>query len=125
MKHDAEYKTITKTVKKRNKHLRNEKLRQQTDEINENANQRQVEELYKNMKDGKTKLKTIRAKQLCDPNKLKVLFKAHFNTCSNAANPIELKDAPSFNRKLQDVKNTDLNTTPPNIKVLTDQQSNH
>ena len=88
-------------------------------------NQRQVEELYKNKKDGNTKPKTIREKQLCDPNKLKVHFKAHFNTCSNAVNPLELKDAPSFNRKRKDVKNTELNTTPPDIEVITDQQSNH
>ena len=37
-KHDAEYKTITKAVKKRIKHLKNKKLRQETDEVNEYAN---------------------------------------------------------------------------------------
>ena len=44
-KHDVEYKTITKAVKKRIKHLRKEKLSKETDEISENANRRQVEKL--------------------------------------------------------------------------------
>ena len=71
LKHDPEYKTITKAVEKRIKYLRNKKVRQKTDEINENANGRQVEELCKNMRDGNTMFRIIREKQLCDRNKLK------------------------------------------------------
>ena len=48
------------------------------------------------MKDSNTTFKTIRQKQSCDPYKLKEHFKAHFNLCSKAVDPIELKYAPSF-----------------------------
>ena len=44
---------------------------------------------------------------------LKEHFKAQFNIYSKVANPIELKDASSFIRKLQDINNTKQNTTPP------------
>ena len=54
LKHDAEYKAIIKAVKEHIKQLRNEKLRQESDEMNENASWRQVEQLYKNMKDDNT-----------------------------------------------------------------------
>ena len=37
LKHDAEYKAIIKAVKEHIKQLRNEKLRQESDEMNENA----------------------------------------------------------------------------------------
>ena len=53
-----------KSSKKGIKHLRNEKLRQETDKINENANPRKIEELWKIMKDGNTAFKTKRVKQL-------------------------------------------------------------
>lgn len=50
---------MVKAVKKRIKHLRNKKLRQEANEINENTNWRQAEELYNNMKDASTTFKTI------------------------------------------------------------------
>ena len=90
-------------------------MRQETDEINKNANRRQVEELHKNMKDDKTTFKTRREKKLCDPNKLKEHFKALFSMCSEVVDPIEFKDTPSFLRQLQDISHAKLNTTPPDI----------
>ena len=74
-KQDAECNAISMAVKKRIKHLRNEKLREETDDINENANQRQVEELYKNIKDGSTTFKIILKKQVCDPYKVTEHFR--------------------------------------------------
>ena len=62
-KNSTEYKTITKAVKKRITFLRNEKLRNEADEINENASRRQVAELYTNMKDCNTTFKQLREKQ--------------------------------------------------------------
>ena len=100
------------------KHPRNKALKQETDEINENTNQRQVQELQKNRKDGNITFKTIYEKQLCDPNKLKEHFKAHFSICSEVADSIELKDARSFIEQFQDVNNTELNTTPPDKEEL-------
>ena len=41
------------------------------------------------MKDGNATF--ILEKQLCDPSKLKESFKSHFNICSEAVDPIELK----------------------------------
>ena len=61
------------------------------------------------MTDGKTTFETMREKQPCEPNKLKQHFYRHnFNICSDVVDSIELKDAPSFIRQLQDVNNTEL-----------------
>ena len=54
-------------------------------------------------------------KHFSNPSKLKEHFKAHFNICPNVVDPIELKDAPSFITKLQNINNTELNTIPPDI----------
>ena len=117
-KHGAKYKTITKAVKKWTQHLRNEKLRQETDKINKNKNRRQVEELYKNIKDRNTTFTIKCKKQLCDPHKLKEHFKAHFTICFDVVDSIEFKDVSSFIRQLQDVNNTELDTTPPDLEKL-------
>ena len=117
-KQSAEYKNITKAVKKRINHLRNTKLSQEAEEINENENRRQVEELYRNMKNVNTTFKNLREKQQCDPSKLKEYFKTHFNTCSVTADPIELTDAPDFIKKLHDINDTELNMDPPDIEEL-------
>lgn len=86
-------------------------MRQKIDQINENANQRYVEELCKNMKDGNTTFKTVREKQLCDPNNLKEHFHAHFKICSKSVNPFELKDVkmPSFIRQVQGIYTSEAN----------------
>ena len=38
--------------------------------------------------------------------------------CSKVIYPIEIKDAPAFIRRLQDINNTKLNTIPPDKKEL-------
>ena len=49
------HKQLSKKIKKRIQHLRNVKMQQEADEINENATKRQVEELFKTIKaDGST-----------------------------------------------------------------------
>ena len=84
-------------------------MRQEIDQINENANQ--IKELYKNMKGGHTTFKTLCEKQLGDPNNLKEHFQAHFNICSKTVDPFELKDVkmPSFIRQVQDIINSESN----------------
>ena len=93
-------------------------MRQEADEVNENANGIQVLELYGNMKNGNTTFKTICEKQLCDPNKLKENLNAHFKIRSEFVDSVELKDATSFIRQLQDINNTEINTTPPDKEEL-------
>ena len=118
-KHNVEHKKITKAVKQQLKHLKHEKLRQETDEINENANCRQVKQPYKNMKDGTTKFKTIPEKQFCDPNKLKEHFKAPFNICSEVVDPTELENVPSFIRhfRILTIPNRTTNRTAARLKL--------
>ena len=67
------------------------------------------------MEDYKTTFKTMHEKHFSNPSKLKEHFKAHFNICPKVVDPIELKDAPSFITKLQNINNTELNTIPPDI----------
>ena len=70
------------------------------------------------MKNGNTTFKTICEKQLCDPNKLKENLNAHFKIRSEFVDSVELKDATSFIRQLQDINNTEINTTPPDKEEL-------
>ena len=49
------YKEVSKKIKKRIRHLRNLKMQEEADEINEHATNRQVEDLFKSIKsDGST-----------------------------------------------------------------------
>ena len=49
-KSDAEYKNLTKKIKTRVNSLRNDKLQQEAEEINnEHVNRREIEELYRNI----------------------------------------------------------------------------
>ena len=118
-KHSPEYKSLTRAVKKRIVHLRNEKLRQEAEEINENVNRRQVEELYKNFKEGYTTFVKVNEKH-CDTHKLKDYFKAHFNPSPTSSIQIELLDAPKFIEELQNLNDDDtqFNTDPPNVEEL-------
>ena len=63
---------------------------------NKNANQKQAEELCKNMKDDNTTFKTILEKQRFDPNKLKEHFKTHLGNIQS----IEVKNVPRFIRQM-------------------------
>ena len=58
--------------------------------INENANRRDVEELYSRMKSN-------------DSSSLRKYFYQHFNKETTEIGPIELKEVPQFLKALQDV----------------------
>ena len=109
-----EYKQVTKDVKKRIKHLRNEKLRSEAEEINEHANRRKVEELYRCMKSDFTAFKVKNNNSKCDPNRLSNYFKDHFNETKELQDPIELNDAPDYIKILQGIDVQGLNTLAPN-----------
>ena len=74
------YRVLTKAVKRRITHLRNLKIKQEADEINENWNRRQIEELYRNMKNANTSFRKLPERDQCNPTKLTKYFKSHFNT---------------------------------------------
>ena len=117
-KSDAEYKNLTKKIKTRVNSLRNDKLQQEAEEINEHANRRQVEELYRSMKSDGASFQNIQYKHQCDPAKLKEYFFKHFNQSAKLNEPIELTAAPIFVKKLQDIPEDLININPPEKSEL-------
>ena len=113
-----DYKRITKVIKKRIKHLRNMKLNQEAEEINETASHRKVEELYRCMKTDITKFKKKGTKLVCDPGKLTEYFKDHFNSSSELLEPIELIDVPDYIKQLQSIDVSELNTSSPSTDEI-------
>lgn len=112
-----EYKTLSKAIKVRVNTLQNHKLQQEADEINENACQREVAELYRCVRSDNTAFKDTNKKPLCNPNTLKDYFMIHFNTSEMNDDPIELISAPEFIKNLQNVT-CDLETCPPDVEEL-------
>ena len=98
--------------------LRNLKLQKEADEINENACQREVAELYRCMKSDITAFKEIKKKPQCDPNNLKEYFMKHFNKPTTNDDPIEISNAPEFIKDLNNIKCTDMKTDPPDLEEL-------
>ena len=94
---------MTKKIKTCVNSLRNNKLQQEAEEINEHANRRQVEELYRSMKSDGANFQNIQYKHQCDPAKLKEYFFKHFNQSAKLNEPFELTAAPIFVKKLQDI----------------------
>ena len=72
-----QYKNITKNIKKRVNWLRNEELRIEAEEINEYANNRQIEELFRRIKADNSTFKKTTRRIGCDPHKLKQHFVNH------------------------------------------------
>ena len=106
-----EYKLFTRKIKTRIKHLRNEKLKREAEDINENANRRQVEELYRRMKTDTMTFKNLREKEKCDPQKLKKYFVSHFNEFPVTTEPMELK-------QLKEIEVEGLNASPSDLEEL-------
>ena len=113
-----DYKQLTKSLKKRVNHLRNEELAREADEINDHATRREVENLYRCMKSGSNTFKEIKRMKKCDPNLLKAHFKEHFNPSTKLQDPPELTEAPVFIQQLQNMPNANLNTNPPDLEEL-------
>ena len=113
-----DYKETTKKIKKRVTRLRNEKLEMEAAEINEYANSRQVEELFRSIKADGSTFQDSRRKNGCDPFKLKEHFMKHFNHSIEEDDPIELTEIPDFIRKLQDLNTDDISTAPPNREEM-------
>ena len=113
-----EYKSYTKKIKTRIRFLRNEKLKREAEEINENANRREIEELYRRLKTDAASFKNLRGKQKCDPEKLKKHFMTHFSKNQVIANPPEIENIPEYIMQLQGIQADGLKTSPPDLAEL-------
>ena len=69
-----------------------------SDELNQYANKRQVENLFKAFKDDNHNFQTCPARGKCDPAKLKEYFYQHFKNTVQPPDPIELQNVPSFTK---------------------------
>ena len=97
-----EYKILTKKIKKRVNQLKNEKFAKEVEKINEYANKKQIEDLYRSFKSDNSSFSKYKSKTGgCDQNALKTYFKRHFTAETVDTLPLELTDAPAFLSKLQ------------------------
>ena len=113
-----EYKTATKQIKKRVKFLRNEKLKNEANEINEHASRREVEKLYRRMKSSDSAFKSINNTSKCDPSILRNHFYQHFNSEVTKNEPIELNEVPEFIKTLQELPENLMKTSAPDMEEL-------
>ena len=114
----SSYSIVTKMIKKRVSWLRNEKLREEAEEINEHASKREIEELFRSMKSDRSAFKNTRSKNSCDTEKLKQYFMSHFNHEIPSDEPVELVDIPVFIKKLQNVSINGIKTSSPDKDEL-------
>ena len=120
-KSTEEYKNITKLIKKRIRKLRNEKLSLEASNINKKANQREIEELYRNFKNNDLTFQTGTQKQKCDLSDLKKYFEGHFNVPLSEMEPDELLRAPNYITKLQEIKFEGIDTKAPTAEEIVKQ----
>ena len=114
----AEYKTATKQIKKRVRFLRNEKLTNEANEINEHASRREVEELYRRMKSSDSAFKSVNNTSKCDSSILRNHFYRHFNSEVIKNEPIELNEVPEFIKTLQELPENLMKTSAPDMEEL-------
>ena len=110
--HTARYKELTKSIKKRVKQLKNDRLKEEAEKINEYANKRKIEQLFKEIKSKNSAFKELRSSSNCDPDKLKKHFERHFNTNLDKSIPLELHKADFIN-KLKEIPIDSINIEPP------------
>ena len=96
------------------KHLCNEKLKKkEAEEINQFANKRQIENLFRAFKDDNHAFKTPFKSTKCDPTKLKDYFYNHFLDKTNSIEPSELINVPAYINQLKSIAHKTINATPP------------
>ena len=108
-----EYKIITKNVKKRVRHLRNQKLDEEAKQINQFSNKNNIQDLFRSFKNDSSAFKEIRSRKGCEPDKLKTFFKKHFTSDPIIDDPIELTEIPEYLKALQEVQTDGIYTGPP------------
>ena len=125
-----QHKSLTKEIKKRVSHLRNEKVAKEVDELNDYANKRQIENLFRSFKSDNSSFKSTIPKRGCEPAAMKTYFQQHFTSDSIDKVPIELIDAPEFLQVLKEISTENIKVGPPDegeilcvIKKLKDGKS--
>ena len=113
------YKKVTKSIKSRIRKLKNEKLRAEAEELNNYAEKREIERLFKSFKNDGSTFRNVTEKESCDPHKLQEYFEKHFGNREDKPEPIELHEAPSFMQKLRNVP-ANFNILPPEKKEIID-----
>ena len=108
-----EYKIITKNVKKRVRHLRNQKLDEEAKQINQFSNKNNIQDLFRSFKNDSSAFKEVRSRKGCEPDKLKTFFKKHFTSDPIIDDPIELTEIPEYLKALQEVQTDGIYTGPP------------
>ena len=113
----TQYKELTKCIKKRVKQLKNDRLREEAEKINEYANKRKIEQLFKEIKSKNSAFKELRSTSTCDPDKLKKHFEHHFNTNLDKTIPLELHEADFINT-LKEIPSDSINVEPPTSEEI-------
>ena len=93
-------------------------MKQETDDINNFASKREVEELYRAFKDDSSTFKESKSRNKCDPAKLRLYFEKHFSSDAEQPTSHELTDAPNFIKKLHDITLYDVDTGPPDLQIV-------
>ena len=112
------HKELTRQIKKRVKHLRNERLRQQAIEINNHANNRKIEQMFRQFKSDHSAFKQIKNNKKCEPEKLRVFFQKHFNNL-NEPSAIDATDVGVIGI-FEELSHEALNSNAPDINEITD-----
>ena len=115
--HTIRYKELTKSIKKRVKQLKNDRLKDEAEKINEYANKRKIEQLFKEIKSKNSAFKELRSSSNCDPDKLKKHFEHHFNTNLDKSIPLELHKADFINT-LKEIPSDSIDIEPRPQKKL-------
>ena len=118
IRNSEDYKDLTKKLKKQVNKLRNQKLNNEANEINQYSSRKQIEDLYRTFKADNSSFKEVKTSNRCEPQKLKEYFKQHFQAKSTNGQPIELDQLPEFIKKLQDIPTEDEKTGPPDLTEL-------
>ena len=101
-------------------HLRNEKIQMEANTINDHANRKEVEQLFRSFKSDNSSFKKERPRTKCDPADLKAYFEKHFTSPQIKHTPIKLDDVPEFILKLKLLSTQNLNILPPEEKEIID-----
>ena len=116
-KNSVTYKRLSRLIKKRVNVLRNERISQEANEINEYANRRKIEDLYRSFKSDNSTFREVKVKKQCDPLKLKEYIKQHFTSSEISDDPKELIMIPDIIERLQQTP-IQINCEPPTKEEL-------
>ena len=103
---------LTRKIKRRVLALRNKKLLNEANELNDFSTKREIEVMYKSFKNDGSSFKPIKENNKCDKQKLQEYFSSHFGSPKDDPDPIELVNAPEFLHGLRNVP-VNFSSLPP------------